>query len=200
VVLTKELEGPSDAALVAACRDGDRTAFDTLVRRYKDRIYNLLYRLLGNHEDAMDLGQEVFLRAYRGLHGFQSQSQVFTWLYSIAINLARNHVRNRGRKGRNRAMSLDALEERVPGFAQGTTEERASPRAMAEFGEIKDALDACLAELAEHYRVVFVLRVFDDLSYEAIAGIAECPPGTVKSRLNQSRKLLRDCLKLKGVM
>ena len=92
MVLLKEAKGHSDVGLVAECQNGDSTAFDELVRRYKDRIYNVVYRFLGNHEDALDVSQEVFVRAYRGIREFQGHAQVYTWLYSIARNLARNQL------------------------------------------------------------------------------------------------------------
>jgi RNA polymerase sigma factor (sigma-70 family) len=90
---------------------GDPGAFDELVRRYKDRVYGVIYRFVGNHEDAMDLAQDVFVRAYQGLHAYRGHSQVYTWLYSIAANLSRNRLRDRTRKGRGRGTSLEAMEE-----------------------------------------------------------------------------------------
>ena len=191
MVLLKEARGHSDVRLVEACRDGDRSAFDELVRRYKDRIYNVVYRFLGNQEDALDVCQEAFVRAYRRLDAFEGRAQVYTWLYSIAANLARNRLRDMGRKGRNRGTSLEAIEERGSGaLADGNP----SPRDEAMGHELEAALQGCLEDLPEHCRMVFVLRTFEDLSYDEISQVVGCPVGTVKSRLNQARRLLKDRL------
>lgn len=189
-----------DAALVVAFREGDSAAFSLLMRRYKDRVYNALYRLLGNHEDAQDVTQEVFVRAYHGLNEFRGEARVYTWIYSIAINLARNRMRDRGRKGRDRGVSLDALAADAPGAAQEAASGCDTPRHAAQRRELDDALETCLAGLPELYRAAFVLRVVDGMSYEEIAQTLECPKGTVKSRLNQARSLLRACLEQRGVV
>lgn len=199
VEITNAAAESPDAALVIAFRDGDSAAFALLMHRYKDRVYNVLYRLLGNHEDAQDVVQEVFVRAYGGLNEFRGEARVYTWLYSIALNLARNRVRDLGRKGRDRGVSLDALAEEAPGAAQ-TASACDTPRHAAQRRELDDALEACLGGLPEPYRAAFVLRVVDGMNYEEIAEALECPKGTVKSRLNQARGLLRACLEQRGVV
>ena len=200
MVLLKEAKARSDKGLVAECQGGDTSAFDELVRRYKDRVYNVVYRFLGNHEDALDVSQEVFVRAYRSIDSFQGRAQVYTWLYSIAANLARNRLRDGGRKGRDRGTSLDALSERAPDVAQAASATHQTPRDLAQTHELDAVLQRCLGELPDHYRVAFVLRTFEDLSYEEIADVMGCPPGTVKSRLNQARKRLRERLAALAVL
>lgn len=190
----------ADMALVTACQEGDDTAFEALMRRYKDRVYAVLYRFLGNREDALDVAQEVFLRAYRGMADFRGEARVYTWLYRIAVNLARNRVRDRGRKGRDQATSLEGLEEAAPGAAQAAAADCDTPREHAQRGELQAALEACLEQVPDVYRLAFVLRIFDERSYEEIADALECPEGTVKSRLNQARRLLRACLEQNGVL
>ena len=194
MVLLREARTRSDNGLVEDCQKGDPTAFDELVRRYKDRVYTVVYRFLGNRDDALDVSQEVFVRAYRGIEGFRGNAKVYTWLYSIAANLARNRLRDSGRKGRNMGASLEALEEIAPGLADSMARQT-SPRDNAIADETQALLQRCLAELPEQYRTAFVLRTAEDLSYEEIAEIAGCPVGTVKSRLNQARQMLRDRLK-----
>ena len=193
-MLLKEAQTRSDAALVAGCQEGDRTAFDEIVRRYKDRVFNVVYRYLGHHEDALDVCQEVFVKAYRGINGFRGDAKVYTWLYSIAGNLARNWLRDAGRKGRNKGTSIERLAETAPGIAQGALSITRTPREVAQEHELDALLQQCLNELPEHYRLAFVLRTFERLSYDEIASVMECPPGTVKSRLNQARLLLRERL------
>lgn len=194
VVLLREARAHSDAGLVEECRKGDTSAFDELVRRYKDRVYGVVYRFLGNREEALDVSQEVFVRAYKGIQGFRGNAQVYTWLYSIAANLARNRLRDSGRRGRDKTTSLEALQESAPGFADSMTQ-AASPRENAISEEMQAVLQQCLNELPEHYRLAFVLRTFEDLSYEEISEVMGCPVGTVKSRLNQARQMLRDRLR-----
>ncbi|GMU92123.1 MAG: RNA polymerase sigma24 factor [Candidatus Hydrogenedentota bacterium] len=195
MVLLKEARGHSDLGLVEECRKGDSSAFDELVRRYKDRVYGVVYRFLGNREDALDVSQEVFVRAYRSINGFRGNSKVYTWLYSIAANLARNRLRDASRMGRNKGTSLERLEEEAPGLVDATAESINNPRESAISEELQLLLQQCLAELPEHYRLAFVLRTFEDLSYDEIAEVMGCPVGTVKSRLNQARQMLRDRLK-----
>ena len=196
-VLTHEEREPSDVQLVAACRKGDASAFDALMRRHKDRIYNLAYRYLGNREDALDLAQEVFVKAYRNLDGFRGDAQVYTWLHAIALNLARNRTRDGARKGRNKSVSLDALTEAgaYDGASPGP-----SPSAEAMGHELEDVLQECLNELPDHYRLAFVLRTVEGMSYDEIAQALSCPKGTVKSRLNQARLLLRSRLEERSLL
>lgn len=195
MVLLKEARGHSDLGLVEECRKGDSSAFDELVRRYKDRVYGVVYRFLGNREDALDVSQEVFVRAYRSINGFRGNSKVYTWLYSIAANLARNRLRDASRLGRNKGTSLERLEEEAPGLVDAAAGSNANPRESAISEELQSLLQQCLEELPEHYRLAFVLRTFEDLSYDEIAEVMGCPVGTVKSRLNQARQMLRDRLK-----
>lgn len=200
VVLLREARSRSDVGLVEECRRGDNSAFDELVRRYKDRIYNVVYRFLGNHEDALDVSQEVFVRAYRGIRDFKGNAQLYTWLYSIAANLARNKLRDGSRRGRNRGTSLEALEVDAPGRAQEAASVTETPHSVASRKETEKLLQDCLEELPDHYRMAFILRTFEDLSYEEIAETMGCPTGTVKSRLNQARKMLRERLRELSVL
>lgn len=194
MVLLSEARTRSDAGLVEECRKGDSTAFDELVRRHKDRVYNVVYRFLGNREDALDVAQETFVRAYRSITEFKGRAQVYTWLHSIAANLARNRLRDGGRKGRNLGAPLDALSPSAMPRTEST------PRAAAERHELDEALQQCLNDLPEHYRMAFVLRTFDDLSYDEIAQTLGCPTGTVKSRINQARTMLRERLEHLAVL
>lgn len=189
-----------DAALVEDHRNGHPEAFGVLMRRYKDRIYNVAYRYLGSHEDAQDLTQEVFVRAYGSLNSFEGRSQLPTWLHAIAANLAKNRLRDRSRKGRNRAVSLEAGPGLNPGRGASWAQTDVTPETEARLHETQGALQEALDGLPEHYRLVFVLRTFERLSYEEIAEVAGCPKGTVKSRLNQARKELHRALTEKGVI
>lgn len=199
LLLEKEHEKP-DEALIRQLQAGDAGAFDELMRRYKDRLYNVLYRYVGNHEDALDLAQEVFIRAFRGAAGFRGHSSIYTWLYSIAENLGRNRLRDRRRKGRDKGQSFEALESESPGILKNATTTGLHPRNVAEAIELRVALEACLEKLPEPFKFAFILRTFDGLDYEAIAEATKSPKGTVKSRLNQARQRLHGCLQRQGVL
>jgi RNA polymerase sigma-70 factor (ECF subfamily) len=196
----QEHRGRSDVRLLEECREGNTTAFDELVRRYQDRLYNVVYRFLGNREDALDVMQEAFVRAYRGIREFRGAASVYTWLYAIAANLARNALRDSTRKGRNRGTSLEAIESEMPGAASGMAVTSDTPRTLASGRELEALLQQCLEEIPDHCRLTFVLRTFEDLSYEEISEIMGCPVGTVKSRLNQARKMLAQRLKEQEVL
>jgi RNA polymerase sigma-70 factor (ECF subfamily) len=193
VELLKETEDRPDLRLVEKCQDGDAAAFDELVHRYKNRVYNVAYRFLGNHEDAQDVAQETFIRAYKGIQSFKGAAKVSTWLHSIAGNLAKNRLRDSHRREGNKETSIKALAEKPA--HDPFADDGPAPDEMAQKSELDDALQRCLGELPEHYRMAFVLRTFDGLTYEEIADTMDCPLGTVKSRLNQARTLLRDRLK-----
>lgn len=187
--------GHDDTSLIAACRSGDPVAFRSLVERYQHRVYAVAYRCVGNHQDAEEVALDVFARAYRNLDGFEGRSSVYTWLYRIAVNLSSNRVRDRGRKGRDKGLSLEA---EYSGAGPAATDAR--PDAFAANKELEAGLQAALDELPETCRTAFVLRTFEHLSYDAIAEAMECPKGTVKSRLNQARRLLRDILSERGLL
>lgn len=200
MVLPKDVHTRPDTWLVEACRGGDDAAFAELVRRYKDRVFHVAYRFLSNYEDASDVAQDAFIRAYNGLAAFRGDAKVSTWLYSIVTNLARNRLRYAGRKGRDRSVSLEALAEDAPGCAQAVAIAHETPCGAAMGHELEEVLQGCLEKLPEHCRMVFVLRMYEELNYADIAEVMGIPVGTVKSRLNEARALLRDRLKALAVL
>lgn len=193
--------GPApDETLMQRAQAGDREAFNLVVRRHKDRVYNVVYRYVGSHEDAQDIAQEVFVRAYRNLDSYRHEARATTWLHSIAANLARNRLRDRGRKGRDKGASLDGLQEDAPATAQKALKAAHTPRAAAEYGELEAALHRCLEALPDMFRMAFVLRTSEELNYDEMAEALGVPRGTVKSRLNGARRRLRACLQASGVL
>ena len=188
-----------DAALVTAAQQGDAAAFDALVVRHQDRVYGLALRLVSNREDALEVAQDAFVRAHGALAEFREEAAFATWLYRIVVNLARNRLRDRQRKGRNLAVSLEALRDMIPGH-ELPAPIASNPRAVAERGEMEALLQEALASLAPPYREAFVLRVYDELPYEAIAAVMACPVGTVRSRLNGARRQLHAWLTERGAL
>jgi RNA polymerase sigma-70 factor (ECF subfamily) len=178
---------------VARARAGDPTAFDDLVLRFQDRVYNMSYRILGNREDALDISQEVFLTAFRALERFESRSSFGTWIYRVTVNRCRDELRRRGSRKHARPYSLDAAEE--DGRALEPRSKDPAPAERAATAETQAFVARAIGELPEDAREVLVLRDTEDLSYDEIAEALEIPVGTVRSRLNRARTLLRERLR-----
>jgi RNA polymerase sigma-70 factor (ECF subfamily) len=164
-----------DQRLIADCLKGDTAAFGELVRRYQERLYNSVYRLLDNAEDAQDVVQEAFLNAYQSLESFKGDSLFFTWLYRIAVNEA---LRARKRRSFANADSLPEVEAPVPA-------------ASDEDAPTLATLEKLLRKLSDEFRSIVVLRDIEGLSYTDIAETLEIPLGTVESRLFRARQELR---------
>jgi RNA polymerase sigma-70 factor (ECF subfamily) len=174
----------SDEELVRRSRRGDREAFGELVERYENRIHATVFRILGNREDAREFAQDTFLRAFGRLSTFRDGARFSTWLYTIALNVTRSELRRRKVRRDRRPLSLEQTEIDPPDGAEAP-EEGAGRRELAALALRElDRLDA-------EAREVVVLRDLEDLSYEEIAGVLGCPPGTVKSRLFRAREELR---------
>ena len=173
------------AELITAAKAGDRQAFDDLVRATYADTYTLAYRLTGNEEDARDVVQDAYLRAYRGLKRFREEAQFSTWLYRITANCASTTI---SRRTRNRHEDLD---DEV-----GPADERRDydPQARAEMSLERDRVSAAVAGLPPRLRAVVVLRDVYDLSHEAIAAELGITEAAAKVRLHRARKKLRERL------
>jgi len=178
----------TDETLVAQARRGDTVAFDDLVIRYQDRVFNMSYRMLGNREDAMDVSQEVFVTVFRSIGRFQERARFGTWLYRIIVNRCRDELRRRVSVKHTRPASLSA------GDVEPAARVGAGPVEQASARELQVLLERAIAELPEDVREVMVLRDTEDLAYEEIAAIVDVPVGTVRSRLNRARTLLKERL------
>jgi len=172
-----------DRTLVDACRAGRRDAFDVIVQRHQRQVYQLCYRFVGNHEDASDLAQDVFIRAYRGLHSFKGNSAFSTWLYRVAVNVCLNRVASHA----PRLAAFDLADRPDPRV------ERADTRLLR--GERAAEVRAAIARLPRKQRAALILRVYHELPHEAIAEIVGSSVGAVKANffhaLANLRKLLR---------
>jgi RNA polymerase sigma-70 factor (ECF subfamily) len=185
--------GPTDQELVAASRAGGAEAFRTLVERYQDRIYNTVFRLAGNEEDARDIAQETFLRVYENLGRFRGDSAFYTWIFRIAVNQALTHRRQSARL--RTVQAGDDPPEVAPLAGTQAARLQASPEAEMERREQEAQIAEALAYLDADHRAAVVLRDVEGLDYEAIAAVLDVPPGTVKSRIHRARLLLRQRLK-----
>ena len=172
-----------DQQLVAKVQAGDKRAFDVLVRKYQNKVIQLVTRLVGD-ADSMDVAQESFIKAYRAINGFRGQSAFYTWLYRIAINTSKNHL-----VSRNRRPALQDIDVQVAEL-YGHTEHLSdvdTPEAQLLTEEIKSQVAESIAKLPADLRQAVTLRELEGLSYEEIAEVMDCPIGTVRSRIFRAR-------------
>jgi RNA polymerase sigma-70 factor, ECF subfamily len=172
--------------LIRRSQEGDGEAFGQLIERYKSKVFNLAYGMIGDRSEADDLAQDVFIKAYYALPKFQFRSEFGTWLYRIAVN----HVRDYLRKNKHRLdeVSIHELGETIPGASGSSFEDR-------QLADKRRALvQAALRRLPEKYRTILALRDMQELTYEEISRILAISPGTVDSRLHRARKKLREKL------
>ena len=188
--------GPSDGELVERARKGDRDAFRELVERYQRKIATLALGMLRNREDALDVVQETFTKAFQSLDRFKGDASFYTWTYRIAVNLCIDHQRREAkmplanpepREGGERA--VDPVTLLVDGAEQGDPFQRTLD------SEIAGRLSTAIAELTPEHRAVILLREVDGLSYEEISRVLDCPKGTVMSRLHYARRQLQERLR-----
>jgi RNA polymerase sigma-70 factor (ECF subfamily) len=172
-----------NAALAAAVK-GDRVAFGRLVRAYQRRAYAIAYSYVSNREDALELSQEAFVRAFRAMAHFDTKMPFYPWLYRIVRNACLNHLKRKRRRGET---SLDAMLD--TGF--DATDERPSPEAASENDELRIAIQRAMTRLTSDQQEIIRLRHFLELSYAEIAACLGIPQGTVMSRLHAARKALR---------
>ncbi len=180
-----------DRGLIAACRAGHTEAFGLLVRRYQDRLYPSMVRLLGSREDAQDVVQDAFIKAFQKLDQFQGESSFYTWIYRIAINLALSGKRSR----KPRFLQSLQHEDRHQAVEDQADESPDNdPVAALERAERETLVEAALRKLCPEHRAVVVLKDFDGYRYEEISALLNIPIGTVRSRLHRARGELRQIL------
>ena len=188
----------AEGELVEQLRAGSQTAYVSLVNQFEHSIYNLMLRMLGDPHDAGDVTQEVFIKVFRGINGFNGDSNLRTWIYRIALREAANWRRWWLRRRYNRTVSLDLVdpedgETRV--YENLLRDESSSPAEHVLRGELEARLQSALRSLPVKYRMAVILRDVEDFSYEEIAATLHISLGTVKSRILRGRELLRDKLK-----
>ena len=182
-----------DAALIERCRAGDVEAFEPLVEKYRHRVWRLAYNTLRDREEAWDVAQEAFIRAYQALPSFRGQSAFYTWLYRIVMNVAADRARSRSARGRafgTERVPEEDWERVLPDQNPGDEAPDAAAARREQRAKILRALDT----LTEDHRKIIMLSDLEGLSYREIADTLEIPMGTVMSRLHNARKRLRDAL------
>ena len=169
--------------------EGDERAFTELVRRFQGRVINLVSRVLNDREVSDDLAQEVFVRVYVHRRNFRRGSKFSTWLFTIAANLAKNEIRRRVR--RRNWFSLDALQEMVNDSAIQLADPKEGQDVELQRAQLKEAIGRAIAAVPEKYRVALVLRDLEGFPYEEIGEMLKIPGGTVRSRINRARGILK---------
>lgn len=182
--MSKEPEKDIDYSLMRAVQNGDMVAFSELVDRYKDRLMNVIGRMLLSRDDAEDVVQETFVRVYQHRQSFNFQHCFSTWIYTIGLNLARNELRKR------KKFKFYDITEMKGNEAEFAVEMKLPNR-------LPQVLNAAIKGLPEKYRTAFILRDIQEQPYEEVAKILSIPLGTVKSRVNRARMMLRDKLRPK---
>ena len=186
---------PGERELVQQAKAGDRAAFAGLVSAYEGKIYNLALRYLGSREDAMDASQEVFLRVFRFLPGFQEESGFSTWIYRIGVNVCKDMLHRRLKRAEQ---TLEVPDEEDEGRPVDVPDLRYDPERIMEGAELRQALSDAILALPEQQREIIILRDIRGLSYEEIALALALEAGTVKSRLFRARESLRKKLLQNG--
>jgi len=181
-----------ERVLVDRARGGDLKAYDELVRRYQERIYATVYHMTSNHEDANDLAQESFVKAYQALKSFKGGSSFYTWLYRIAVNKTINFLKQRKNRQHMSLNDLDFNAEHDPDLVALISDK--TPRREVGLTELQEKLNAALLKLSESHRMAVVLHDVQGLSHEEIAKIMHCNIGTVRSRLFYARQQLQALL------
>lgn len=185
----------SEKALVQKAKAGDRDAFAALVSAYEGKIYNFALRYLGNREDAMDASQEVFLRVFRFLPGFQEESGFSTWIYRIGVNVCKDMLAKRTKRGE---LPLELPDEDEDYRTAEVADSRYDPEAIVEQADLRKSLADAIGQLPQQQREMIVLRDIEGLSYEEIGQVLSLESGTVKSRLSRARENLRKKLLQSG--
>jgi len=190
--MSKPLNEWTDEELIAEFQRDNETAFTILVSRHKDALTNFAFRFLNDWDDCNDVVQETFVRVFRNKHSYEPIAKFSTWLYTIASNLAKTHLRKRKLR---RLVTFGSGRTRESDFVLELQDESSRADKRVESSIIQDLVGRALASLPTKYREVIVLRDVQELSYEEIAAVTGLNIGTVKSRINRARSQLKEILK-----
>lgn len=182
-----------DQQLVERAQRGDKQAFGLLVSKYQRKLVRLLSRLIRDPAEVEDVAQEAFIKAYRALPSFRGDSAFYTWLYRIGINTAKNHLVSQGRRA---PTTTEFDSEEAETFEEGDQlRDINTPERVLLSKQIGETVNSAMEALPEELRTAIVLREIEGLSYEEIAGIMECPIGTVRSRIFRAREAIAEKLR-----
>jgi RNA polymerase sigma-70 factor, ECF subfamily len=185
---------PDDVELVKRCQAGDSSAFNDLITRYRSKVFTMIYGMVQNEQDAWDLAQEGFLKAWKSIHRFKGESSFYTWLYRIMTNVTIDSLRRKGIRGEAEFDDRIAPVNVEPG-SRTTPSSSPLPNKKLEYREIRERINEAIAKLSPEHRAVIVMKEIEDLQYSEIAEILSCSLGTVMSRLFYARKKLQNLLR-----
>jgi len=197
-VRVRACERLTDMELVQRVRQDDEAAFEELMRRYEDKSYGLALRLTGSPEDALEVAQDAFFKAYKAIDRFQGSSSFSTWLYAITLNTARNQIRSRNRRGHGVTISMDEDRDDLPRMDPVSRDP--SPSEELQERALRQEYEKALDRLSHPFKETILLRDIEGLSYEEIAVTLGVNPGTVKSRISRGRDELRKILSAQGLL
>ena len=180
-----------ERTLLRRLRDRDEHAFRELLEGYRDRVYNITYRMLGNRAEAEDVAQEVFITVFKTIDSFREESKFSTWLYRVAVNHCKNRIKYLARRHDRDRDELDENSQHANGVIANVVVRMSQPDRALEGVQMEVILQKAIESLDDDHRIVVVLRDIEDLSIEEICEITGLPDGTVKSRLHRARLALR---------
>lgn len=180
-----------DYKLVLRVQKGDIAAFDLLVMKYQGRVASIISRYVSDHHEVSDVAQETFIKAFRALANFRSDSAFYTWLYRIAVNCAKNYLATKGRK--TPAVDIDIADAEAS-YPNRGLEDLSNPADQLNRDQLEAIVHKTIRALPEELRMALTLREFEGLSYDEIANIMSCPVGTVRSRIFRAREAIDEAL------
>jgi RNA polymerase sigma-70 factor, ECF subfamily len=188
------MDARDEADLIRRLQQRDEKAFVLCVRTYQDKVYGLIYRMLGNHAEAQDVAQEVFVTVFKSIDSFRGESKLSTWLYRISANHCKNRIKYLRRRAHKTTTELDAQAERALQTSSGSTlgEGQAGPAEVLEGAQLEQIVQRAIGKLEEEHRLLLLLRDVEEMSYEEIMQVTGLPEGTVKSRLHRARQALKE--------
>jgi len=184
----------SEADLVKRCQAGDPEAFDELVTRYRTRIFGMIYNMVHNEQDAWDLAQDSFVKAWRSIKRFRGRSSFYTWIYRIVMNVTIDWLRKKQVKGLGAEFD-DAIQAKIDPASKTAPKAGALPYEIMERSETRTRIDNAIAQLSPDHRAVILMKEIEEMQYHEIAETLGCSIGTVMSRLFYARKKLQNLLR-----
>ncbi|PYJ25277.1 MAG: RNA polymerase subunit sigma [Verrucomicrobia bacterium] len=185
----------SELDLVRRCQAGDTEAFDELVTRYRTRVFGMIYNMVHSEEDAWDLAQDAFVKAWKSIKRFRGRSSFYTWLYRIVMNVAIDWMRKRQVKSGGTEFDEATQLKEIDPASKTAPKADALPYETMERGEIRERIDQAIAQLTPEHRAVILMKEIEEMQYHEIAEALECSIGTVMSRLFYARKKLQNLLR-----
>ncbi len=192
---TPALADVSELDLVKQCQTGDTQAFDQLVSRYRNRVFGMIYNMVRNEQDAWDLAQDSFVKAWKSIGRFRAQSSFYTWIYRIVMNVTIDWLRKKQVKGAGMEFDDSVQLKEIDPASRTSPKAEALPHERMERGEVRARIDAAIAQLSPEHRAVILMKETEDMQYHEIAEALGCSIGTVMSRLFYARKKLQGLLR-----